>query len=168
MQKEHINHSKKKGRGHMGFFSSLKRSWNKSTRLQELQKIISPPGQTANDIISDVMSDIGGSNDKFERKKTALKEFLDLCESDEGVKNVMEIERISRDDLEQIYITLESSGSLGWIKGHYSPLSTIAYSEPLLYTVRSKKTGVNHFDILSNLQDYWSGKISQGGLLRKI
>ncbi len=93
------------------------------------------------------------------KKDLALEEYLDLCESDAGVKNVMKIEHLSRADLEQIYIRLLAAGLGQWIKGHYVALSTIAYFEPLQYLVRAEKRGVSWEVILSSLIEYWDGKV---------
>ncbi len=101
-------------------------------------------------------------------KDRALEEFLDLCESDDGVKKVMEIEHLSRSDLKQLYIRLSAAGLGQWINGHYAALSTIAYVEPLRYLVRAQKRGVGWQEIVYNLLAYWEGKIPQGGLLRQV
>lgn len=149
----------------MGFFSNLRQSWNKSKKLRELQLTISPPNQNANDFVSDFMLSLktGGS----ERDK-ALEQFLDLCESDSGVKQVMRSEGLLRSDLKEIYSDLLTVGLGQWIKGHYVALSTIAYVEPLLYIVRAKQRGTNRLEIAGTLLEYWENKISQGDLLNKV
>lgn len=149
----------------MGFFSNLTRSWKKSSRLQGLQKAIAPPNRNINDVVSEVRRSLeGGINEK----DRALEEFLDLCESDDEVKKVMEIEHLSRSDLKQLYIRLSAAGLGQWINGHYAALSTIAYVEPLQYLVRAQKRGVSWQESVYNLLEYWEGKIPQGGLLRQV
>lgn len=149
----------------MGFFSNLTRSWNKSSRLQELQKAIAPPNQSITNVVSNAKrSWDGGMNEKGR----ALEEFLDLCESDEGVKKVMEIEQLTRSDLRDLYFSLSAAGLGQWIKGHYAALSTIAYVEPLQYLVRAQKRGIGWGEIVLNLLDYWEGKIPSGELLRQV
>lgn len=101
-------------------------------------------------------------------KDRALEEFLDLCESDDGVKKVMAIEHLSRSDLKQFYIRLSAAGLGQWIKGHYAALSTIAYVEPLQYLVRAEKRGIGWQTIVFNLLEYWEDKIPSGGLLRQV
>jgi hypothetical protein len=112
----------------MGFFSNLTRSWKKSSRLQKLQKAIAPPNQKMIDLVSNAIHSpsVGQSP-----RDQALEEFLDLCESDEGVKQVMVIERLSRADLKQLYARLLAAGLGQWIKGHYAALSTIAQQFPM-------------------------------------
>ena len=149
----------------MGFFSNLKQSWKKSSRLQELQKVIAPPNQNVDGLVSDFMRSLESGSNERDR---ALEEFFDLCESDAGVKKVMEIEHLSRSDLKELYHYLCKVGLGQWVKGHYAALSTIAYVEPLQYSVRAQKRGVNLQEIAINLLDYWEDKIPSGSLLRKV
>ena len=134
----------------MGFFSNLTRSWKKSSKLQELEKKIAPPGRTINDLVSDFRRSLGDGTNEKER---ALKEFLDLCEADEGVKKVMEVEALSRNDLEELYVQLSVNGLGQWVKGHYGALSTIAYVEPLQYAVRARKQGTSLQEIALGRQN---------------
>lgn len=141
----------------MGFFSKITRSWKKSSRLEELQKAISPPNQSIGDLVADAA-----------RKDHALEEFLDLCESDEGIQQVMKVESLSRSDLKQLYVRLSAAGLGQWIKGHQAALSTIAYVEPLQYAVRAQKRGVAWMEVVSNLLAYWEGQVPQGALLNQV
>jgi hypothetical protein len=134
----------------MGFFSSLKGSFNKSKRLNKLQM------------------EISGQSSGADRKGQPLEEFLDLCESDEGVAKVMLQYNLNRNDLKDIYRRLVSVGLGQWIKGHYAALSTIAYFEPLIYVVDSEKNGTEWMEIVGNILYYWQGKIPQGKLYKKI
>lgn len=149
----------------MGFFSNLTRSWKKSSKLQELQKKIAQPGRGINDVVSDFRRSLEGRTNEKER---ALEEFLDLCEADEGVKKVMEIEALGRSDLKQLYIQLSVNGLGQWVNGHCAALSTIAYVEPLQYAVRARKRGTGLQEIAFNLLEYWEHKIPQGALLRRV
>ena len=149
----------------MGFFSNLTRSWKKSSRLEELQKAIAPPNQSMGDLVSNAINSSSGGMSPRDR---ALEEFLDLCESDEGIQQVMKIENLSRSDLKQLYVRLSAAGLGQWIKGHHAALSTIAYVEPLQYTVRAQKRGIAWLQVVSNLLEYWEGRIPQGGLLNQV
>lgn len=149
----------------MGFFSYLTRSWQKSSRLQELERLIAPPDQGIGDIVSTAVKSSSG---EISQKDRALEEFLDLCESDDNVKKVMAIEHLSRSDLKQLYVRLSAAGLGQWIKGHYAALSTIAYVEPLQYLVRAEKRGIGWQTIVFNLLEYWEEKIPSGGLLRQV
>ena len=149
----------------MGFFSNIVRSWKKSSKLRGLQAAIAPPGQTIDSMIAGFMQSLSGGPDS---RAAALAEFFDLCESDEGVKSVMQLEGLTRSDLEQIYGSLLAIGLGQWVKGHYAALSTIAFPEPLLYLVRSRKRNVDPHTIASNLLDYWETKIPLGTLLARV
>ena len=146
----------------MGLFSRMARSWKKSKKVRKLQRKISPPNQSTQDLAARMRKEGFG-----EREKT-VQEFLDLCESDDDVSHVMEVENISRSDLEEIYHSLMVNGLGQWVKGHYAALSTIAYAEPLLYAVRAKAQGVGPSDIAFTLLEYWEGKIGHGSLIRRI
>ena len=149
----------------MGLFSNLTRSWKKSTRLQELEKLIAPPNQSVHDLVSAATK---SSSVAASPRDRALDEFLDLCESDEGIKQVMAVERLSRQDLKELYTHLLAAGLGQWIKGHYVALSTIAYVEPLQYTVRSQRMGNSWPRIVSDLLAHWEERISSGALLDKV
>ena len=149
----------------MGFFSNLTRSWKKSSRLEELQKAISPPNQSMGDLVANA---VGLSSGGLSPRDRALEEFLDLCESDEGVQQVMRIEGLSRSDLKQLYVRLSAAGLGQWIKGHHAALSSIAYVEPLQYAVRAQKRGVAWMEVVSNLLAYWEGQVPQGALLNQV
>lgn len=152
-------------RRYMEFFSKIGRSIKKSSRLRKLQKIISPPGQTEADLLDGFLKSLRtGSNKKTE----ALKEYLDLCQSDEGVAQILREYHLTKEDLEQIYSRLLANGLGQWIKGHYIALSTIAYYEPLLYFVESEKQGTESHQIFKNLFGYWNNEITQGGLISII
>lgn len=135
----------------MGLFSNLIRSWKKSSRLRELQLKIAPPGRSLDDVVSTFKRSLENGTNEKER---ALEEYLDLCAADEGVKKVMEIERLSRADLKQLYVQLSVNGLGQWVKGHYAALSTIAYVEPLQYASRAQKRGTGLLEIAFNLLEY--------------
>lgn len=150
----------------MGFLSNLTRSWKKSSKLQKLQKAIAPPNQSISDVVSSTIRSLeeGGMGGR----DRALEQFLDLCETDDGVRKVMEIECLSRADLKQFYVSLSAAGLGHWIKGHYAALSTIAYVEPLQYLARAKRRGVGWDLIVFSLLEYWEERIPSGGLLRQV
>lgn len=146
----------------MGLFASMARSWKKSKRLRRLQLAISPPGETTADFAARMLS-----GDTSAREQ-ALEDFFDLCKADDGVAQVMEIENANRTDLEEIYKVLLLNGLGRWVKGHYAALSTVAYAEPLMFTLRTKAQGTSVSEISFTLLEYWEGKIRQGDLIRHV
>jgi hypothetical protein len=136
-------------------------SLKKSSRLRELQLKISPPRRGADELVSDFIRSMGKASSE---KEQSLQEFLDLCVADAGVAKIMEIEQVTRSDLVQLYSDLSAAGLGQWVEGHYVALSTIAYPEPLLYAIRSKKRGVHNLELAANLLDYWEGKLPPGSL----
>jgi hypothetical protein len=149
----------------MGLFSSLSGSFKKSRKLQKLQKQISLPGQSVDDLVSDFKQSLSSGTN---RQDQVLEKYLDLCESDEGVAKVISQYNLSRGDLKTIYIRLNAAGLGQYIKGHHAALSTIAYYEPLLYFVESEKRGEGWSNIVGNLFCYWEGTIPQYGLINKL
>jgi hypothetical protein len=142
----------------MSFLSNVTLPWRKSSRVHKLQKVMAPPNQRIPEVVSDLtrLLERGGATSERER---ALEKFLDLCESDDGVRTVMEIEHISRSDLKELVVRLLASGLGEWIKGHYAALSTIAYVEPLQYVIRAERRGVSWQELYFNLLEYWEGRI---------
>lgn len=149
----------------MGILSTFVRSWKKSYRLRRLQLKIAPPEQTVDDVVAELVPNLQSGNSEREK---ALEEFLDLCESDDGIRKLMEIESLSMSDLREIYHRLCRAGVGQWVKGHHAALSTIAYGEPLLFFVRAERAGMNLREIAVILLRYWSNEIPQGSLLRAV
>jgi hypothetical protein len=147
----------------MGFVSSTIRSIKKSFRLRKLQRCIAPQGSSSGSSWG-----IEAFLKSAAERDRAVEEYLDLCVADGGVKAVMEIEGLSRADLKEMYQRLLAQGLGGWVKGHFMPLSTIAYPEPLLYLARSRRAKITPDQVSFDLLQYWEGKIPQGSLLRQL
>ena len=141
----------------MGLLSKSTLSWKRFYRLQKLEKTIAPPNERVPDVACDLTCMLTGGETR--EKEGAIVEFFDLCESDDGVRKVMEHEHLSRLDLKGIVVSLLTRGLGEWIKGHYAALSTIAYVEPLQYVVRAERRGVSWQEIYFNLLEYWEGRI---------
>lgn len=141
----------------MGLLSKSTLSWKRFYRLQKLEKTIAPPDERVPDVACDLTCMLTGGETR--EKEGAIVEFFDLCESDDGVRKVMEHEHLSRLDLKGIVVSLLTRGLGEWIKGHYAALSTIAYAEPLEYFVRAEQRGVSRQHIYFNLLEYWQGRI---------
>jgi hypothetical protein len=139
-------------------------SFFKSAKLRKLQLEIAPRvGTTGMDLYRDFL-DVA----KTKRKEEALEAYLDLCEGDSNVAFVMERYGLRREDLKQFYVELMLSCG-GWFKGHYAPLSSIAYGEPLIFLAETKQTtGWTPGEIGSMLQSYWEGEIRQGCLIEAL
>lgn len=132
----------------MGIFSAFKSSWKKSGDIKSLQK------------------EIANLTFEPEKEKVLMDQYLNICESDEGVVDVMRKYNLTRDDLYQYYIQLSGAGLGEWVKGHYVPLSTITYFEPLLFMVEAKKREVGWGTIVDKILGYWEGDYSNGKLLQ--
>lgn len=149
----------------MGLFSTLAGSYKKSKKLRKLQLKISPPDQSVNDIASNFVTSLKSGGDE---ENEALEKFLDLCINDEGVANVLSQYDMDRNDLKDIYWHLARNGFGQWINGHHVALSTIAYYEPLLFVVESRRREVPVRELATALFAYWEGKVTQGELLRSL
>ncbi len=139
-------------------------SWKKSSKLRKLQKAIHPPGADIRNLVSSLRNSIKSSSDP---KKEALNEYLIFCSEDKGIKSVMEMYDLSIDDLHKIYTQLLAN-NFGWVKGHHTALSNIAYVEPPQHYVESDRRAENKLDVLTNLYMYWRNEIPQGELLRSL
>lgn len=83
------------------------------------------------------------------------------------MQSVLNMYELSRSDLEHIYAQLLANG-FGWVRGHHTALSTLAYVEPLQYYVEMSHRNANRLEILTDLKLYWDNKIPQGQLLAKL
>jgi len=149
----------------MGIVSRAFSSYRKSKQLRKLQLAISPRNQSVADLASHVRASVASG---VNPRDQALVEYLDLCERDAPVAQVMTEYQLSRADLKNIYIELMANGLGQWIKGHYAALSTIAYYEPLLYCAESTKRGQSRLETFHALLSYWEGRVPQGGLLGSL
>lgn len=143
--------------------SSLFSSYSKSRKVWKLEHIIWPPEKTTS-----VTFDLEELRQDKERQDKYLEEYIDLCERDEGVFEVMNEYKLTRTDLKYIYEKLVMAGMGQYVKGHFLALSSIAYYEPLLYYVASERNGKDYIDIAGGLMDYWQGRIQNGGLLKLL
>ena len=98
----------------------------------------------------------------------ALADYLDLCEADEAVAKVMEMEKLSRSSLIDIYGHLLTNGLDRWVKGHHAALSSIAYPEPLYFASRAPNKGMNWREIAFSLLEYWEDSIPEGELWDRV
>jgi len=145
----------------MGIISSVL----KSSKIKKLQRKIAPKdGATAADVLAVFM-------DPSRRRKheEALKLYLDLCESDDNVAFVMDQYDLNRSDLDTFFNDLAASGLAGWTKGHYVPLSSIAYGEPLIFLASVYKNETySKADAAYQLTLYWNCDIPNGGLIQLL
>lgn len=100
------------------------RSFRKSSKLAKLQRKIHPPGGSTRDLAASLHDQVVSGKSSI--REQALSEYLDLCESDPGVQEVMRMYELSRDDLKGIYVQALAGGLGQWVKGHFAALSTIA------------------------------------------
>lgn len=131
-------------------------SLKKSRKLQKLQEVIAPPGQTIEQAADSMYKEIKG-DDKNEK---ALNAFWDLCENDENISNIMIQYKKNRNYLQDTYSKLCAMGLGQWINGHFLALSTLAYPEPLKFVIESENRKIPYQNIVSALFDYWETNIS--------
>jgi hypothetical protein len=99
------------------------------------------------------------------RKPRALAEYLDLCENDPNIKEIMVLYNATRTNLEDIYGELLKNGCGGWINGHFAPLSSIAYTEPLMFILESKAQNKNMSEVALDVRRYWDEGIKLRNLI---
>jgi hypothetical protein len=146
------------------FFGWLK-SWRRSWKRYKLQLQIDSPNPVGSGPLSHIIILLSRRPDDGER---ALAEYIDLCESDEGVAKVMETEQLSRSGLQEIYGHLLANGLDRWVKGHHAALSSIAYPEPLYFASRAPNKGMGWREIAFSLLEYWEGRLPEGELFDRV
>ncbi len=142
----------------MGLFSILgryRRSLGKARKVRKaVQKIIAYDQRGMRNMLNGAVLSDG------DERTRAVQEYLDLCESFPDVKFVMELEGISRSDLENWWVDLVTGGAgeTGDDCKRYA-LATMSIGEPLQYLARAEKRGVDWGEIVFNLREYWSGNM---------
>ncbi len=133
----------------------------KSFRLSSLQRKLA-----ANKSSSEMLENL--VNPKAASKEARLWEkYLSLCQNDPGIGRYMAEAKLTAKDLKDIYwMLMKFSGR--WVRGHFVPLSSIAYGEPLIYIVESRKLGKEEKEIASMITRYWNDEFPPGFLLSKI
>jgi hypothetical protein len=149
----------------MNFFSSWLQSWRRSSKRSKLQSQIYCPKPLASNPVTYVIMLLSRRSDDGDR---ALADYLDLCESDEAVAKVMEMEQLSRSSLIDIYGHLLTNGLDRWVKGHHAALSSIAYPEPLYLASRAPNKGMSWREIAFSLLEYWEHSIPEGELWDRV
>jgi|AVFP01.1.fsa_nt_gi hypothetical protein len=109
-----------------GLFQSLK----KSSRLKKVSKKLSKPLDTR---------DIFKIATQGNKKDKDLDELIDIAESDEYVKMVMNEYRADRQTLKDLYSKLTLVGAGQYAKGHYVAASCLVYPLTIKYLLE-------HFD----------------------
>ncbi len=133
----------------MGIVKDWIRSYRKSARLRKLQLAYCPPNDTAEDLTKSLFDNT---------RKLALAQFLELCEEDPNVSEVMTLYSISKKELEEIHWELMKEGAGIWVKGHYVPLSSLAYVEPLMYILEAKAQKRELRKICYDICEYWKNR----------
>lgn len=147
----------------MGLFNSI----IKSNKLRKLQrKITTPSGWSSAGFNAEA------AFKQCTEEASALDAYYDLCLSDKSTSKMVSELGISREHLDCYYRMIRSEMPMsfdGWIKGHYIPLSSIAYPEPLLFIFRTEMDSEwNESGTVLCLMKYWAGEIPQGGLLELL
>ena len=154
----------------MGFISNTVRSLCKSVKLRRLQLKIAPPKKTVHYGPSKIEwyeGDLAKWYQGHFERKVAFEKYLILCMEDPYVAEVMDHCGLTKKDLENIFSTLQLYFG-HWIKGHYVPLSTIAYPEPLYFYSKSIQQGKSPLDLIKDLNEYWNEEIPYGSLIKKV
>jgi hypothetical protein len=133
------------------FSSPFLYSITKSLALKQAQAKIAPPSTQSidNDNNLETILETPRISDSM------LNEYFDrFCINEKKVKEVVSYYNLSREDLKKIYKRLSYLG-LGWIHGHYVPLSTLSYIEPLMYLIQAQQRNESDIKIASDLMAYW-------------
>lgn len=132
-------------------------SRRESFRRRKLQLQVSTPDPVSPDPLAYLVMLLSRRPTRGER---ALAAYLDYCEGDQLVAEVMKTEQLSRSDLEEIYRRLLANGLDRWVKGHHPALSSIAYADPLIFVSRARNKGMEWKRIANALLEYWNGNLS--------
>lgn len=147
----------------MKFLSKFFRTPSRDRDIRRVQRIISPPGF---DPVRDFRKELQPNRQKA--ISSAWEEYLSLCEADQGVKRLIQEHHLSRDDLQALTNEYRFSGLGGWVNGHETALSTIAYEEPLQFALKANNNGISNAEVAWQLMTYWKQNAPKGYLLQNL
>lgn len=101
---------------------------------QPLQRISQKLGNSLdpNKIMKDILSG-------KEQDDNAEEAFLDYCEKQLKIQDLLKEFSVSRNDLQELYHKLIMAGAGQWTCGHWIPASALAYPESLRYILSRKE-----------------------------
>lgn len=97
-----------------------------------------------------------------------IKDYIDLCLTDPNIKEICQTYGLSSNDLYSIFCILELGLGYQYWKGHYAFMSTLAYPEPLEFTVVKLREDENVSNICKALKEYWTEEVGFGALFSTI
>ena len=131
--------------------------WLKASRVRELSLRVAPPPDTD-----------GLAYLEYGRQVTpsirweALDDFIDFCETDAELREVLEASNLDRKGFKELYMHLAAMGLNQWVDDHLVALSTLAYPESLVYVLQSRRLRMDPADVRASLLRYWTGVATHG------
>ncbi len=113
----------------MDVIRSLRKQW----KLRRISRALGAPSNSSR-FIDELVSD------KHSKKKLALEDLLNLCESDRLLRQTMDEHRVDRETLREFYWLLMANGAGQWVGGHFVAASALAYGFPLLFLLENADT----------------------------
>jgi len=92
----------------------------------------------------------------------ALEDFIDFCEADEELHEILETANLDRSGFKDLYMYLASLGLNQWMDDHFITLSTLAYPESLVYALQARRLRIEPAEVRTNLLRYWTKVAAQG------
>ena len=86
----------------------------------------------------------------------AVEQLLDLCESDVGVRAVLDAFGADREDLFALYWELLANGAGQWARGHFVAASALAYGQTLAYCLKATAEGTGIRGVAFRCLEYFN------------
>ena len=96
-----------------------------------------------------------------------MEDFVNFCLQDPRVKRLVHTYNVDKNELFEIQSLLSITILNQRTKGHIPSLATLAYVEPLIYSVVKYRERGSSSEWTNKLFKYWNDQISQGFLLRE-
>lgn len=126
-------------------FRLLRKSLRKSLKLRRLSKIL---GRELD--YKTFLKEL-----KDNERTDALEDLLDLCESDNAVREIMKAYGTSRETLRDLYWQLMLGGAGQWQRGHFVAASALVFDQTLSYCLEAMSRGVNISHIAFRCVEYF-------------
>mgnify|MGYP001329385623 CR=1 FL=1 len=89
------------------------------------------------------------------KKEKAVEDIFKFCETDRFIKKEQEHHRVSKKELEELYLLLLANGAAQWARGHFVLVSIFFFNQTLDYCLSREKLGITVTEMIYRCIEYY-------------